>query len=103
MSRLQRILKVEYEFPPHVKASRECRDLLNRILVPDPSRRVTLQDIQRHQWYRKDLPPGVAEMNDNLPAPSAGVQVLFPSELCCLRLGWLMQALTCVGPSVVRL
>ena len=72
---MQRILKVEYEFPPHVKASRECRDLLNRILVPDPGRRVTLQDIQRHQWYRKDLPPGVAEMNDNLPAPSAGVQV----------------------------
>lgn len=71
---IQRILKVEYEFPPHVKASRECRDLLNRILVPDPARRVTLQDIQRHQWYRKDLPPGVAEMNDNLPAPSAGVQ-----------------------------
>ena len=35
----QRILKVEYEFPPHVKASRECRDLLNRILVPDPNRR----------------------------------------------------------------
>ena len=38
--------------------------------------RFTLQDIQRHQWYRKDLPPGVAEMNDNLPAPAPGIQVL---------------------------
>ena len=73
---------MEYEFPPHVKASRECRDLMNRILVPDPAKRMTIPDIQRHPWYKKDLPPGVAEMNDNLPMPSSGVQVL----PCLMRL-----------------
>ena len=70
----QRILKVEYEFPSHVKVSRECRDLLAKILVPDPTKRMTIPVIQRHPWYLKDLPPGVAEMNDTLPQPSAGVQ-----------------------------
>ena len=71
----QRILKVEYEFPAHVKVSKECRDLLSHILVPDPASRITIPEIQRHPWYCKDLPPGVAEMNDNLPVPTSGVQV----------------------------
>jgi serine/threonine-protein kinase SRK2 len=73
---IQRILKVEYEFPPQVKASKECRDLLSKILVPDPAKRMTVPEIQNHVWYRKDLPPGVAEMNDNLPPPSPGLQSL---------------------------
>lgn len=72
---LQRILKVEYEFPAHVKVSKECRDLLSNILVPDPASRITIPEIQRHPWYLKDLPPGVAEMNDNLPVPTSGMQV----------------------------
>ena len=29
----QRILKVEYDWPPHIKLSPECRDLMSRILV----------------------------------------------------------------------
>lgn len=72
---LQRILQVEYEFPPHVKVSKECRDLLHKILVPDPAKRITVPEIQNHVWYKKDLPPGVSDMNDNLPPPGAGLQV----------------------------
>ncbi|KAK9816390.1 hypothetical protein WJX74_003249 [Apatococcus lobatus] len=77
---IQRILKVEYDFPPHVKVSRECRDLLHRILVPDPNKRVGIKEIQRHPWYQKDLPPGVAEMNDNLPQPGPGMQTTHEIE-----------------------
>ena len=75
---LQRILQVEYEFPPHVKVSKECRDLLHKILVPDPAKRITVPEIQNHVWYKKDLPPGVSDMNDNLPPPGAGLQVSVP-------------------------
>lgn len=72
---IQRILKVEYQFPPHVRASGDLRDLLSKILVPDPSKRIAIAEIQSHPWYLKDLPPGVAEMNDNLPTvPRPGVQ-----------------------------
>jgi len=76
---------VEYEFPPHVRVSRECKDLLKCILVPDPASRYTVEDIQRHPWYLKDLPPGVKEMNDNLPPPAPGLQVrlLFATLICC--------------------
>jgi serine/threonine-protein kinase SRK2 len=31
--RMQRILRVEYDWPPHIKLSSECRDLMARILV----------------------------------------------------------------------
>ena len=72
---LQRILKVEYEFPPHVKVSEQCRDLLSKILVDKPEKRITIPEIQKHPWYLEDLPPGVAEMNDNLPVPGPEVQV----------------------------
>ena len=72
---MQRILKVEYEFPPHVRVSRECRDLLKQILIPEPGKRYKVVDIQQHPWYCKDLPPGVREMNDNLPPPPPGLQV----------------------------
>jgi hypothetical protein len=65
---------VEYDFPPHVKVSRECRDLLSCILVADPAKRYTIEDIQKHPWYLRDLPPGVKEMNNNLPAPAPGLQ-----------------------------
>ena len=66
---------MEYEFPPHVKVSKECRDLLHKILMPDPAKRITVPEIQNHVWYKKDLPPGVSDMNDNLPPPGAGLQV----------------------------
>ena len=75
LSPLQRILKVEYEYPPHVEASRECRDMLAKLLVQDPAKRMTVPQIQDHVWYRKDLPPGAASMNNHLPTPSSGLQV----------------------------
>ena len=42
--------------------------------MPDPAKRFTVEDIQQHPWYLKDLPPGVKEMNDNLPPPAPGLQ-----------------------------
>jgi serine/threonine-protein kinase SRK2 len=116
---LQRILRVEYDWPTHIKLSPECRDLMARILVAgaaqpssdvavvmpmlrrkfltlycssaaaqaglkalsccnpyhaDPARRITINEIQDHPWYMKDLPPGVKEMNDNMRMPPAGSQ-----------------------------
>ena len=47
------IAQVEYEFPPNVPVTHECRDLLCKILVADPARRISLPGIQQHPWYRK--------------------------------------------------
>lgn len=70
---IQRILQVKYDMPKHI--SPECADLLRRILVPDPNKRLTIPEIQDHPWYLKDLPPGVKEMNSDLRTPTAGLQV----------------------------
>ena len=63
---LQRILNVEYSFPPHVNVSPECRDLLSRLLVADPRSRISMDGIWRHPWFQQNLPQGVAEMNLHL-------------------------------------
>ncbi len=33
-----------------------CRDLLSRILVVDPARRISLDQVQQHAWFLKNLP-----------------------------------------------
>ena len=76
---LQRILKADYMFPPHVPLSQggqrllcgfhpislysthslaaslfvstEVRDLIARILVTDPKRRPTIAELQSHPWF----------------------------------------------------
>lgn len=67
---LQRILQVDYTFPKRIPLSSECKDLLSRLLVANPANRITLPEILQHPWYLQDLPPGVAEMNDELLAAS---------------------------------
>ncbi len=42
----QRILGVQYELPAHAVVTPECRDLLAAILVADPARRASLEDVQ---------------------------------------------------------
>lgn len=71
---IQRILKVDYKLPSHVRLSEECKNLLAQILVADPHKRITIDGIYNHPWYLKNLPPGVREMNDNIQAPTQGLQ-----------------------------
>ncbi|KAG2451391.1 hypothetical protein HYH02_003992 [Chlamydomonas schloesseri] len=71
---IQRILHVDYHIPPHVRASEDCKDLLSKILVADPHKRITIDGIYNHKWYLKGLPPGVREMNDRVQPPPEGLQ-----------------------------
>lgn len=48
--------------------SEPCADLLRGVLVADPSRRLTLAQVQSHPWFLEDLPAGVAALNDRLLA-----------------------------------
>lgn len=71
---ITRILKVDYAIPSYVKISDECRDMMHKILVAEPEKRITVEGIKRHPWFLKDLPPGVAEMNNHLPTIDADLQ-----------------------------
>jgi serine/threonine-protein kinase SRK2 len=46
----QRILHVDYHIPSHIRLSEECRDLLKRVLVAEPAKRMTVEDIYNHPW-----------------------------------------------------
>lgn len=36
--------------------SRDLRDLINRMLQPNPVKRIKLKEIQSHPWYLQNLP-----------------------------------------------
>lgn len=37
--------------------SMEAKDLINRMLQPNPLKRLTIEDIKQHVWFKKDLEP----------------------------------------------
>ena len=47
---LERIKRVDYSIPKWPRISAECRDLIVSILVADPTRRLTIPQIQSHPW-----------------------------------------------------
>ena len=47
---MQRIVNCVYEFPPEVRISGECQDLLANIFVTDPKQRISSYDIPNHPW-----------------------------------------------------
>lgn len=51
-------------FAPGIPVSEDCKDLLSKVLVGRPNKRYTIQQIQKHPWFVKDLPPGVIQMNN---------------------------------------
>jgi len=57
---LQQVSKRWSEVPHMAEAVKkltpECKDLLNRIFVIDAAKRVTIEQIERHPWYKMPLP-----------------------------------------------
>ncbi|XP_076905950.1 serine/threonine-protein kinase SAPK2-like [Bidens hawaiensis] len=53
---ISRILSVQYAIPDTVEISLECKHLLYRIFVANPEKRITIQEIQMHPWFLKNLP-----------------------------------------------
>jgi serine/threonine-protein kinase SRK2 len=54
---LSRIEKVEYIIPDRL--SGDLKDLLSKMLVAAPQKRITLEKIFQHPWFNKDLPSGI--------------------------------------------
>ncbi len=50
---LQRIMKCDVIYPKDIGASPELKDLLSRIFVADPAKRLSLPGIQQHPWFLK--------------------------------------------------
>ncbi|GMH34696.1 hypothetical protein BSKO_02557 [Bryopsis sp. KO-2023] len=52
---IQRIMSVRYSFPPNLRVTRECLDVLEKIFVANPVDRITIADIKQHAWYVKGM------------------------------------------------
>ncbi|OIW13605.1 hypothetical protein TanjilG_07947 [Lupinus angustifolius] len=58
---INRIMAVQYTIPDYVHTSQDCRHLLSRIFVANPSSRVTIKEIKSHPWFLKNLPRELTE------------------------------------------
>lgn len=50
-------IAVDYDFPHERPVSEEVKNLLGRMLVAEPTQRASVQEIEQHPWFRKDIPP----------------------------------------------
>jgi serine/threonine-protein kinase SRK2 len=71
---LQRILRADYTFPKGKVLSDSVRDLIGRVLVQDPAKRPTLEEIQKHPWFMQGLNPAALQFNDAIVAESLSNQ-----------------------------
>lgn len=61
---IQLIMSVRYTIPDYMHVSPECRQLLGRIFVADPSKRISIKEIMNHPWFLKNLPRELKEWAD---------------------------------------
>lgn len=65
--------------PAGVSLSSDCKDLLARIFVVDPKRRITLPEIRAHPWFVRDLPRKLAmpyKPSENAPLRAQAQRVI---------------------------
>ena len=58
---LEKIAHADHVIPKSL--SSDLQDLLSRMLVKDPSHRITLDDITKHPWFLKDLDLNIEDLN----------------------------------------
>ncbi|KAF5830357.1 Snf1-like ser/thr protein kinase [Dunaliella salina] len=75
---MNRILAMQWNMPSDVHISPECRDLLSKLLVANPQKRLTMQQMSEHPWFLQNLPPDALSMNHNFlnHANFTGVQTV---------------------------
>ncbi|XP_039122621.1 serine/threonine-protein kinase SAPK7 [Dioscorea cayenensis subsp. rotundata] len=58
---ISRIMSVQYKIPDYVHISQDCKQLLSRIFVANPMRRISIREIKSHPWFLKNLPRELTE------------------------------------------
>ncbi|XP_058728493.1 serine/threonine-protein kinase SAPK1-like [Vicia villosa] len=58
---IAKIMNVEYSIPDYIRVSPDCSQLLSRIFVVDPTKRITVLEIKQHPWFLKNMPREVVE------------------------------------------
>lgn len=66
----RRIKMNAYNFPDHIPISSEARDLIEKVLVNDPSSRLTLAQIEEHEFFKKNSYPKFLPLSTLAVPPS---------------------------------
>ena len=56
----QKIRDSKFYMPNFI--SDEVKDLINRMLQPNPVKRITIKEIRDHPWYARDLPSYIRDI-----------------------------------------
>ncbi|RXH97145.1 hypothetical protein DVH24_035813 [Malus domestica] len=59
---IEKIMSAQYTIPDYVRVSADCKQLLSRIFVAKPSKRISLPEIKKHPWFLKNLPKELIEV-----------------------------------------
>lgn len=73
---INRILSVQYTIPDNVQISDDCRHLISRIFVGDPTQRITMPEIKNHVWFLRNLPADLMDENSMFEEPDQPMQSL---------------------------
>jgi serine/threonine protein kinase len=60
-SLFNKIKEGRYHMPNYI--SSEVSDLINRMLQPNPVKRITMKEIKDHPWYLKNLPKYLLDLS----------------------------------------
>lgn len=63
---LRRILDGDYLIPEDKKVSDSARNMLEGLLNPDPSKRISISEIMEHAFFKTNLSTAILEYNDSL-------------------------------------
>ncbi|XP_045825589.1 serine/threonine-protein kinase SAPK7-like isoform X2 [Trifolium pratense] len=53
---MNKIMLVQYKIPDTVHISQHCRNLISRIFVANPMKRISMREIKSHPWFLENLP-----------------------------------------------
>jgi serine/threonine protein kinase len=56
---IDKIVLVQYTFPKHF--SKEVKDFISKILISNPSKRMTLEEMKMHDWLGHAFTPKLSE------------------------------------------
>ena len=88
-----KIMALDYSIPEKLQLSDSVKDLLSRIFVKDPERRITIPEIKQHEWYLHRLPFELCEGYKGFPRCAASllftfVQAFHSVGVCCAMAVW---------------
>jgi serine/threonine-protein kinase SRK2 len=63
---VKRIVKGKYTYPALIHISESCRDLLDKIFVVNPKKRIGMYDIMNHPWFKQEFYHNMASIGNTI-------------------------------------